>query len=247
MPARLDVDHITGRGDGIGPVSQTLCSCYPFVVMNLPGALRSAATALLVFAGAGGAQQREPAIEVFGLAGGYAHGNLLLAPQSNSLSPQWRPQLGGGVLAPLARNWGALFDATTSVVEANWKWDGLPGAGPEDNFARVRRVILVPSVVRLWRRDRFSIYAGAGVGFEHDRERTLFRPIVARDEKGQPVLGPQSTENRVNKTLASPALRVGVIVSLSRRLVLRSGYSYVRHYTDERGSRGLEAGIGYRF
>ena len=206
-----------------------------------------AAALLAVLASGVAAQQWEPAIEVFILAGGYVHGNFLISPQSSSLSPQWQPQFGGGVLVPLGKSWGFLFDVTTNTVEANWKWDGFPGAGPSDNLVRVRRLSLVLCVVRLWRRDRFSIFAGGGLGFEHDRERSRFRPIVARDENLQPVLGNEFTETRVNKTQAAPALRAGVFVSLSRRLVLRFSYSYLRRYVDEKGSQGLEAGIGYRF
>ncbi|MDP2325942.1 MAG: hypothetical protein Q8N51_18205 [Gammaproteobacteria bacterium] len=199
-----------------------------------------------MLAGGVAAQQREPAIEVYGLVGGYVHGNMLLSVAS--LPPQWRPQFGGGVLAPLGRNWGLLFDATTSVVEDYWKWEGHSGAGPGDNWSRVLRVSLVPSVVRLWRRDRFSIYAGAGPGFEHDRETNRFRRIVARDERGQPIVAQEFTETRVSKTgTAVLGFRAGAIVNLSRRVVLRSGYSYLRRYTDERASEGLEAGIGFRF
>jgi opacity protein-like surface antigen len=220
----------------------------PAKLLKRPLVVRFSAVALFgVLAGGLPAQQTEPAVEVFGLAGGYVHGNLLLSPQSLSTSSQWRPQLGGGILVPLGRNWGALFDVTTSALETNWKWDGLPGAGPLDNFTHVRRVSLVPSVVRLWRRNRFSIYTGGGVGFEHDRQASRFRPILARDDRGQPILGNEFTDHRANKTQAALAFRAGVIVSLSRRLVARSGYSYLRRYTDERGSAGLEAGIGYRF
>lgn len=211
------------------------------------GALLSALAWHFIVSGGAAAQQRRPAFELFGLTGGYAHGNLLVAPQNNSLSPRWRPQVGGGVLAPLGRNWGALFDITTGAVEEFWKWDGLPGAGPEDNHARVRRVTLNPSLVRLWRRNRFSIYAGGGIGFEHDRQKVRYRPILARDEQGRPVLAAEFTEDRRTETLASPALRLGVLLSLTQRLVFRSGFSYLRHYTDERGSGSLEAGIGYRF
>jgi len=77
---------------------------------------------------------------------------MLLSPQSFSLPPQWRPQVGAGVLAPLGRRWGLLFDLTASSVADYWKWDGAPGAGPADNFARLRRISLFPSLVRLWRR-----------------------------------------------------------------------------------------------
>jgi opacity protein-like surface antigen len=221
--------------------------CVPIELLRRPLVARFSAIALLATASGLAGQQTEPAIEVFVLTGGYVHGNLLLSPQSLSTSSQWRPQLGGGVLLPLGRNWGALFDVTTSALETNWKWDGQAGAGPLDNFTHVRRVSLVPSIVRLWRRNRFSIYTGGGVGFEHDRQASRFRPILARDDRGQPILANEFTDHRANKTLASPAFRAGVIGSLTRRLVARFGYSYLRHYTDERGSHELELGIGYRF
>jgi hypothetical protein len=77
----------------------------------------------LVLACAGGlwAGRREPAFEVYALAGGYVHGNMVL-PLGPSLPPQWRPQLGAGLLAPLGRRWGVLFDVTSSSVADYWKW-----------------------------------------------------------------------------------------------------------------------------
>ncbi len=205
------------------------------------------AMALLAAASGLAGQQTEPAVEVFVLSGGYTHGNLLPSVQSQSTSSQLRPQVGAGILAPLGRNWGALVDVTTSTDEGNWKWDGQPGAGPSDNFSHVRRVSFVPSIVRLWRREHFSIYIGGGVGFEHDRQASRFRRIVSRDDQGRPILADEFTDHRDSETLASPAFRTGVIGSLSQKLVARFGYSYLRHYTDERGSHSLEVGIGYRF
>ena len=203
----------------------------------------------LTVASVSAAQQRDTAIEVFVVGGPYAYGNLVLSPQSSPTSPQWRPHVGGGVLVPLGRNWGTLIDLTTSVVELNWKWDyGIDGAGPDDNFSQVRRLSLVPSVVRLWRMEAFSMYAGVGLGVEHDRERNRFRDIVARSETtGEPLLADEFTETSVQKTQPALALRGGVIVSLSPRIVARFGYSYLGRYTDVGGSQGFEAGIGYRF
>jgi hypothetical protein len=43
-------------------------------------------------------QQTKPAFEVYGLTGVYFHGNL-------SVATVWKPQFGGGVLAPFGRNW----------------------------------------------------------------------------------------------------------------------------------------------
>jgi len=97
--------------------------------------------------------------------------------------------------------------------------------------------------VRLWRRSRFSTYRGGGVGFEHDRQASRFRPILARDDAGQPVLGSEFTAASSTKAQRSLALRAGIIISLSDRVVARSGNSYLRRYADERGSKGVEAGI----
>jgi hypothetical protein len=184
------------------------------------------------------AQQRDTAFEVYGLTGAYFHGNLG--------TEEWKPQVGASLLAPLGRSWAALFDVTTSATERYWKADGFPG-GPGDNFTRERRVALTPSVVRLWRRDRFSIYAGGGVGFEHDRERGRFRPIVARDENGQPILAEEFQEIRSNPTQKAVVLRAGTIISLSRRIVLRAGFSLLPRYSDADASKSVDVGVGYRF
>ena len=186
------------------------------------------------------AQQREPAVEVFALAGGYFHGN-------QSIASEWRPQFGAGIVAPLGRRWATVFDVTTSAIETFWKPDGRPGAGPSDNFTHERRVVLTPSLVRLWRRERFSLYAGGGVGFEHERERTRLRPIVARDENGQPILADEFQDTRFSLTHATLLLRGGTIVSLTGRAVLRVEFSLLPRYVDEKASKGVTVGFGYRF
>ena len=78
-------------------------------------------------------------------------------------------------------------------------------------------------------------------------EAGRFRPILGRDDGGAPVLANEFTDYRDNKTQSALLFRAGVIVSLSRKFVLRSGFSYLRRYADERGSKGLEVGAGYRF
>ena len=193
------------------------------------------------------AQQRDTAIEVFVIGGPYAYGNLVVSTQSTTISPQWTSHVGGGVLVPWGKNWGALIDLTTSAVEVSWKWDGRIGVGPDEIFNQVRRLSLVPSVVRLWRMGKVSIYAGGGLGVEHDRERNRFRPIVTRSETGQPLLADEFTETRVRKTRGALAFRGGVIVSLSPRFVARLGCSYLTSSADVGGSQGFETGIGYRF
>ena len=201
----------------------------------------------LAVASLSAAQQRDPAIEVFVVGGPYAYGNLVLSPQSSPISPQWQPHVGGGVLVPLGKNWGALIDLTASAIELSWKWDGRIGVGSDEIFSQVRRLSLVPSAVRLWRMDKFSMYAGGGLGFEHDRERNRFRRIVARSETGQPLLADEFTETRVQGTQLSLTFRGGVIVSLSPRFVARFGYTYLRRDFDVGASQGFETGIGYRF
>lgn len=148
---------------------------------------------------------------------------------------------------PLGRSWGALADVTTSVAESYWKPDGGPGAGPNDNFTRERRIALIPSIVRLWRTDQFSIYGGGGVGFEHRRQRTHFRPIIARGELGEPILVDEFQDVTPSSTDAMLVLRAGAIVSLSRAIVFRADLSFLPRYVDEKASKSLAAGIGYRF
>ena len=186
------------------------------------------------------AQQREPAVEVFALTGGYFHGN-------QSIASEWRPQFGAGIMAPIGRRLATVIDVTTSAVETFWKPDGLPGAGPNDNFTQERRVVLTPSLVRLWRRERFSLYAGGGVGFEHERERTRLRPIIARDEKGQPILADEFQDTSSSLTHVTLLLRGGTIVSLTRHAVLRVEFSLLPRYIDEKASKGVTVGFGYRF
>ncbi len=186
--------------------------------------------------------QRDPEFELYALAGGYLQGNEF------PLADQWRPLVGVGVLAPLGRRWGVVFDVSTSSGADYWKWDGEPGAGPGDNFIRARRLTLFPSIVRLWRRERFSIYAGFGPGWEHDRTSHRLRPIIARNERGRPVLADRFENRRAADTkLALFGLRLGCLLSVNRRITARVGYSYLRRYADERGSTGLEVGLGWRF
>ena len=186
------------------------------------------------------AQQREPAIEVFALTGSYFHGN-------QSIATEWKPQFGGGILAPLGNRWGGLLDITTSKVESYWRSDGTRGAGPNDNFTRERRVALTPSLLHLWRMDRFSIYAGVGIGWEHERQHSRLRRIIARDERGQPVLADQFENMSSTRTDAMLVFRIGTIVSLSRWIVFRADFAVVPRYIDEKASKSLAVGVGYRF
>lgn len=188
------------------------------------------------------AQQRNPAVELFALGGAYRFGNTFW------VLPWWRSEFGGGVLAPLGRRWGLLCDLVTSRVEGQRLWGGYffpEGRGDGYMFSELRRLSLTPSFVRLWRRDRFSIYGGVGVGFERDWQRTRLVVIATEAMAGRILY--EGPERRDALTRGGLALRAGGLVSLGRRLVLRTGYRYVRAYTDEKGAMGFEVGLGYRF
>lgn len=182
------------------------------------------AAAVLVFIAP--AQQREPKFEIYARTGAYYHGNI-------SAVNEWRPQFGAGFLAPLGRKWGALADVSTSAVEVR-------NPAPQIDFIKERRISLIPSIVRLWRRDRFSLYAGAGLGFEHERQRnsTLVLPGIPPGV---------FQEREFTRTDAMLVLRAGTLVSLTQSVVLRGGISVLPRYADERPSASLEAGVGYRF
>lgn len=187
------------------------------------------------------AQQSEPAVEVFALTGSYFHGNQATASR-------WRPQFGTGVIVPLGRRWATIFDVTTSAAETFWKQGSPPGlAGPNDNVADERLVVLTPSLVWMWRRGRFSLYGGGGGGFEHIRRQMRFRPTIGHDENGLPILADEFQNTSSNRTHSTLLLRGGTIVSLTRRAVFRVEYSLLRKYIDERASSGVSVGIGYRF
>jgi hypothetical protein len=85
------------------------------------------------------------------------------------------------------------------------------------------------------------------LGFEHERQQSRIRPIVARDEQGRPVVGPVYVDYRANRTDATLVLRMGTVVSLSPRIVVRGDFALLPRYMDERASKSLAIGVGYRF
>ena len=139
------------------------------------------------------AQQREPRIEVYGLSGVYS------TEIKNGLL---KPEFGAGALLPLSRKWAALVDTSIGVQRVN-EYERFrrndpgnrttvfymrnPHLANEDEFRR-RVATIRPSVVRMWRRDRFSIYVGAGLGFELEHNRWRFRDVrELYDEEGDEV------------------------------------------------------------
>ena len=218
-----------------------------------------AAIALQLFSGGPlCAQQRDPAVEIYGLTGAYYFGN-----RSHVLKGgEWNPQAAVGVLFPLGEHWAVLTDGFTSRLEVNEGPHGPYDGHPYSEFYRVnpdirnedvttqRLIAVLPSVVRLWRRDRFSIYLGAGFGFEHQRQLIHYRPV---DEREHPdgsslLVRAEGFVTSRDSVSATPLLfRAGMLVSLTPRVVFRGGYSHILGYLDTPASRSLEVGIGYRF
>ena len=205
-----------------------------------------------------GAQQRDPAVEIYGLTGGYYFGNKTRVLKGG----EWNPQIAGGVLVPLGRRWAVLIDGVASHLEVN---EGPHGPYDEHPFVEFYRVnpgiqnndvttqsliAVLPSVVRLWRRDRFSLYAGGGLGLERQSQFIRYQPAHSQENPdGSSVLvrSEEFTESRDTVSTSALILRAGVLVSLAPRIVLRGGYSHIVGYFDTFASRSLEVGIGYRF
>ncbi len=135
------------------------------------------------------AQQRDPAVEIYGLTGTYYFGN-----SSNVLkNREWNPQVGVGALFPVGSKWALMIDGVTSRLEVNEgphdKYTDHPfsefyrvNPGVQNNDVTTQRLIaILPSFVRLWRRDRFSIYAGGGLGLEHQRQHIRYQPAFPQE------------------------------------------------------------------
>jgi len=198
---------------------------------------------VMVTPGGAAAQQTEPAAEIYATAAYYRFGN------DGPL--WWRPEFGLGFLAPLGRRWAVLCDLTASRAVGQRLWGFYPNFlgiadGRGDMSFHVSRLSVTPSLVRLWRRQRFSVYAGAGSGLERDWERTRLRIFAIEAEPGR-LLYERSDERRGKNKPMLVNLRAGLIVGMGRRLVLRTGWRYARTYTDAPGSTAFEVGIGYRF
>lgn len=204
------------------------------------------------------AQQRDPAVEVYGLTGGYYFGN-----RSNVLKGgEWNPHFAGGILVPIGSRWAAMIDGVTSHLEVN---EGLHGPNDDHPFSEFYRehpgvqnndlttqrlIAILPSVVRLWRENRFSFYAGGGLGLERQSQFIRYQPALPQDNSdGISVLvrSEEFNESKDSVSVTPLILRAGILVSLAPRVVLRGGYSHVLGYFDTAASRCLEVGIGYRF
>jgi len=217
----------------------------------------TSAMALLLLSGVPlRAQQREPAVELYGLTGAYYFGNRANVLKGGKLNPQ----AAVGVLFPLGSRWAVLADGVASHLEVNEGPHGPYDGHPYSEFYRVnsdvrnedvttqRLIAILPSIIRLWRRDRFSIYLGGGLGWEHQRQLIRYRPVREhRDGSGRLVRAEGFVDSRDSVSAVPLLFRAGMLVNLAPRTVLRGGYSHILGYLDTPASRSLEVGIGYRF
>ena len=204
------------------------------------------------------AQQRDPAVEIYGLMGTYYFGNS----QNVLKNREWKPQVGVGALFPVGSKWALMIDGVTSRLEVN---EGPHGPYTDHSFSEFYRVnpgvqnndlttqrliAILPSFVRLWRRDRFSIYAGGGLGLEHQRQHIRYQqafPQENPDGSTTLVREEEFVDSRDAVSIGAVIFRAGMLMSLAPRVVLRGGYSHIITYLDTPASKSLEVGIGYRF
>ena len=224
---------------------------------------------LLVFVLPAWAQQREPKIEFYGMTGSY-----YFAQESNLFkSRRWAPHFAVSALFPIKPKWGFILDGQASKLILN---EGLhdPLTGhPASLFYRVHtdipnedvttqwHVSLFPSLVRMWRRDRFSVYFGGGVGSSHDHQTIIHRPIHGDMDflfgpDDELLLDPeysdlvQSEDFEIRKDyihFLAFHLNGGIIVNISKRFVFRSGISVNPTALDSPLAKSIQIGLGYRF
>jgi hypothetical protein len=178
------------------------------------------------------AQQRDPAVEIYGLTGGYYFGNKAHVLKGGD----WNPQIAGGILVPVARKWAVMVDGATSHLEVNegphGRYDDHPfsefyrvNPGVQSNDVTTQRLIAVlPSVVRLWRRDRFSLYAGGGFGLERQNQFIRYQPVDSQENPGGSSVLVRSEEfvESTDTVSTTPLIvRAGVLFNLAPRIVLR--------------------------
>ena len=204
------------------------------------------------------AQQRDPAVEIYGLTGAYYFGSGSHVLKNR----EWNPLVGVGGLFPLGSKWALMIDGVTSYLEVNEGPHGPYTDHPFSEFYRVnpgiqnndvttqRLIAILPSVVRLWRRDRFSIYIGGGLGLEHQCQLIRYQPALPQenpDGSSALVRAEEFVESRDVVSITPLIFRAGMLMSLAPRVVLRGGYSHILVAIDSPASRSLEMGIGYRF
>lgn len=185
-------------------------------------AFHAATSILLLAAVDASAEQRTPAVELYGVGNASDWGVL-----------GWRPGLGVGLFTPLGRRWGLLCDLTGSWAThmASYRFSGDVNGSVDGDYQmsfRYSQLSLMPSVVRLWRRERFSVYAGAGLFFRIGWQRSQLRVLAMAEDEVLRRLGDGHRWSQL-ETGSLLNLRFGVLFSLSPRAVLRTGWRHDFH------------------
>ena len=112
---------------------------------------------------------------------------------------------------------------------------------PNEEVTTQRVIAILPTVTRLWRKERHSIYIGAGMRLELQSQLIRHRPInevpqpdgrPAVDSKGNSTFGKlvradEFVESKDTVASTPLILRMGLLVSLGPQILLRVGYSFL--------------------
>ena len=168
------------------------------------------------------AELRDTTVEIYGYTGSYRFGN-----RSHVLKGgEWNPQ--GGVRHPASTvnsRWGRPDRCRHQPVGASMKAPTVPlpdhpipdfyKRNPDvhnEDVTTQRLAALLPSIIRLvpvYGRDRFSVYVGAGLGMEHQRQHIRYRPVHERPD-GRLVRDEGFTDSRDSVWAYPVILRGGV-------------------------------------
>jgi hypothetical protein len=188
---------------------------------------------LLTFLAACSAAAAAPprSIEVFGHLGAFYAG-------ADEGSLGHGASYGGAVVVPIAGRLAVDVDVLTARTRRD---------RPGGSF-RLRRTLVLPSLVYRWGSRRVYVFAGGGLGRRIDE--TYSRESNFADWYTPPVppwrqIGPREWEISNSESRTTVHGRVGVVVEPARRLLLRfdwfGSWKYVLPDT------GIRLGVGFRF
>ena len=240
---------------------------------RFPGLARVAGLLLLITCWAlpVHSQQPDPGPEVYGMTGTYYFAN-----QSNVFKSRvWGPQGGAALLLPVKPKWSLLMDGQVSFVEVQEglhnQLTGHPSVYfyrlnphvPNEDFTTQSQVAIFPSLVRMVRKRRFSVYLGGGLGVTHLRQAITHRPVsgdvaflpeseaiggeLQLDPERSDLMRSESFEVSKDSMLQlAPHFSGGVLLNISSRVRLRAGLVVHPTALDAPLGRSVLVGLGFR-